>query len=343
MALRLVTHCSSGFADMFFSSETGEVHYLGPEDPKWVSLEGLSYPTIAKPFAPSTYNDCFFSFPRGDIVDGTPPGPGLIYHYTSLDTAKLILESKKLRLSRFANANDEYERSELWFGVYCSENDRSPDVAINVSRELTDRLRTHWCFASFSTDGGGWSQAAAPEIYDSAGWKHPSMWAHYSQRHKKTSDGASRFPGAVLVFERKKLIASALEAYNERTMIYGNIRYVDEGDSELADSFFVNHEDYLKLGADELSGHLLMQFWRSYYLTKFKGWSYESEARLLINLPHDETCFIPIDTALVEVMIGDGATEDELEKAGALADAVGASTGIVRWRNGLPIRVPFER
>lgn len=211
---------------------------------------------------------------------------------------------------------------------------------MELSRDLDRMMRSHWAFASFSNDKGAWETEAALDINDSDGWQHPGMWAHYGGRHRRAGEGT--LSGTVLVFERVALVEAAMAAHKDKALIFGNIRYAEKDDSTARAAMHVSYEKYQELGLAEYGCAHIMQFWREYHLTKFAGWSYENEARLAINASPDEPCFVPFGQALRQVLIGEGATAEEIAEIERLAATHGVQVSGVRWRNGMPVRVPTD-
>lgn len=104
-----------------------------------------------------------------------------------MDAAHKISASQSLRLSRYADANDDHELATRWCNLYCEDENGPLDFAINVGRKLDGLLRHARAFASFSHDGKDWHSTSAPTPDDTDGGQHPSMRTHYS-------DGIIRAP-----------------------------------------------------------------------------------------------------------------------------------------------------
>lgn len=336
MVLRLVALSSSGFTEIYIDDE-GAMRFAGPEPAEIIFLNGLSWPTREVELPYLKRQDCFFLFRSGEAL-GSPCGPGLLHHYTAVEKAIKILDSGALLLSPYMNANDDYERASRWFDIYCPDESGKPGLAIETSKQLDRMFRSRWAFASFSNDQCGWQAHAAPDIDDSEGWQHPGMWAHYGGRHRKANTGA--LAGAVLVFERKEFIDAALIAQRGKALIFGNVRYADKSDATAAAAHRVSFKQLQELGLEDYSSQHFRTFWREYHLTKFGGWSYENEARIAINTSPEEPCFVPFQQSLKHVLIGEGASAKEIDEIDRLGAVHGAQVSGVRWRNGMPVRVP---
>jgi hypothetical protein len=77
-----------------------------------------------------------------------------VYHFTSSARAKLILKSQRLKVTRFSEANDPFER----LGLDCH---RAATPQHTASRDETTGIL---CF--------------------SENWNHPLLWSHYGDRHQ---------------------------------------------------------------------------------------------------------------------------------------------------------------
>ncbi|WP_230482171.1 DUF2971 domain-containing protein [Sphingomonas sp. Leaf21] len=345
MAICFVVLTRKGYADIrvcydgsvLYYGETGEAGEPGAE----IVLEGIQFNTEQVP--PFTNSASVMIVHNDKIVDGIPPTPGPIYHYTNILSAKSIVESGQLRLSPFAKANDDRERQSWWFDVACKDHTAPGLMPIDLSLELSKVLKEPWSFASFSKDTMRWDEEAKGKL-DASGWKQPSMWAHYSRRHQ-TFDGSSG-SGAVLVFDRRELLHSLAIKY-DNPIIMGDIVYFSDSNSlNVRSGFVVNYDEYNATELSLYAGAHLKAHWRSLFLTKYDGWSHEAETRLMINTPHGQERSAPIIPALKEIIIGEGATESEVEGMRTALSGMGSSQPVTisqaRWRNGLPIKLSLS-
>jgi hypothetical protein len=342
MAICFVVLTETGLADVRVGYD-GNVVLCTRTDPesKTLVLNGMSWKVEDAP--PFEHNESVLVTDHGKIIDGTPPEHGPIYHYTSLNSATLILESQLLRMALFARANDDRERQQWFFDVACKDDSAPPLTPMIVSAEMSRALKDAWSFISFSHDRISWPNVVEDKTRENDGWKQPSMWAHYARRHQ-TVDGVVG-TGAVLVFDRKVILSDLANKYDS-PIIMGNIIYYDEGDGQnIRDGFVVDYEQYNALGIGQYVGAHLIHHWKSLFLTKYTGWSYEAETRLMINTPYGEERTAPIERSLREVMVGEGATKEEIarikEAVSRFPDSDRIMITAVRWRNGLPIRVPI--
>ncbi|WP_047686322.1 MULTISPECIES: hypothetical protein [Xenorhabdus] len=80
-----------------------------------------------------------------------------VYHFTTLDSAKLIVRKQKLKVSRINNLNDPFELLSANIG------DKEYRPKIKKQKESANDL---YGIISFSKS-----------------WKNPVQWAHYAERH----------------------------------------------------------------------------------------------------------------------------------------------------------------
>lgn len=325
--------------------DEGELSIDSNGDVKVVSVPhanidlAMSWDTIGRDLLPPRTTNCRFEL--GAMSWGEErPGPGTLFHYTDLRSARSILESRKLRLSAFSSANDDLERGHHRFDLYCSDKS-IPGSAIEISRQFSEQLRKRWRFVSFTNDGSSWAGDPHIPISQSTGWGQPSMWSHYGKRHAR-----DELPqvGAIIAFSRPALIANAVTAFPAGAMIYGDVRYAEPEpyDRAMTEASRIDLDAWNALGATRYGGGWFQHHWGDFYLTKFSGWAHEKEARLLMNDRFDDGAEIPLEGAILEVMVGDGISTESLQEVRALARNVNCLTSIVRWRNGFPRRLPSE-
>ncbi len=342
MAICFVAFTETGLADVRVGYD-GKVVICARTDPEAKSLafNGMAWKVEDAP--PFEHNESVLIAHHDNVIGGTPPERGPIYHYTSLGNATQILEGQFLNMSPFAGANDDRERQQWFFDVACKDDTAPPLTPITVSAEMSRALKDAWSFVCFSHDRVSWADVVEDKTRENDGWKQPSMWAHYAKRHRRI--GELTETGAVLAFDRRAILSQLANKYNS-PIIMGNIIYYDEGDDHnVRDGFIVDYEQYNALGIGQYAGTHLLHHWKSLFLTKYTGWSYEAETRLMINTPYGEERTAPIDRSLREVMLGEGATKEEIaqikEAVSRFPDGDRIMITAVRWRNGLPVRVPI--
>lgn len=345
MAICFVIVTNTGVAEIRITYD-GKVRLYGHEgdDPTVLVTNGVSYSIISDPPPPFEHNNCVMLSNGGQVIFGQPPGFGSIYHYTDVNSAISILGSGELRAGSLLNANDDRERQQWWFDMVCKDHTGPSRQTIELSKKLGRDLKEPWRFISFSNDGVEW--LASEENNNGMGWAQPSMWAHYSKRHRLSGEVAEG--GAVLVFDRRKFLFYITES-TKAPVIMGDIHYFDKEDLSIRRGLLVFEEELEKYDYQEYVGRHLTNHWKSLYLTKYSGWSYERETRVLINAPFGATASAPIASSLKEVLLGDGATDHDMQQALQLVGDLPrkAEDGPVKlykvcWRNGLPIKVPIN-
>ena len=100
-----------------------------------------------------------------------------IYHFTSAETALLyILPTLKLKLSTLVNVNDPKESSlaESW-SLYGDCDLFEKGIVRDEFKYFVNEKCKLLCFSISYRDENGFSES---------GFKHPTMWAHYADKHK---------------------------------------------------------------------------------------------------------------------------------------------------------------
>src|SRR5437016_1533783 len=186
MDLIFVVFGAAGYAEVRISSEDGAVR-ITHGSPKWVALEGISFPTEGAAI-PSLQRPDVEMLPRG----GPARAGEFLFHYTGTDKAlRYILPDARLRLSSFAGTNDPRETRDWLFTLACRAKEAPPGEALRISKDLSRAIKGLTrvaCFCGNSPRG-----AALPELN---GPFHARMWAQYADNHA----------GIALAFDRNKLL-----------------------------------------------------------------------------------------------------------------------------------------
>lgn len=124
-----------------------------------------------------------------------------IYHFTKFETALLyILPSKKLKLTSFLESNDPKENKTFGFWSILLTVDDSEQFTIKQAfKDFLHKNCKQLCF----------SQDYVKKGFYVAGYKHPTMWAHYASNSK----------GICLVIDREKFLEE------NSNLICGKITY----------------------------------------------------------------------------------------------------------------------
>jgi hypothetical protein len=281
---------------------------------------------------PYHHTGCSFIRP----TEALPNDERLLFHYTSTHASLSVLREKVLNISSFASANDDFERAPWLYNVYGDAVKMPVDTAQEISRELSGRLKQAAKFTSFSRNANDGSGNGALSLQEGDGWKHPGMWAHYGRRFEKCATGQID-GGAVLVFHTGGLLTAARHAMPEAALLFGDVKYLPDNEPL---EFAVAYDQYRAIGPDSLAGLQLQADWMKLYFTKYEGWSYEREARLVVSQSAPQIGGIPISEAVRALLLGDGASAVSFQEAERLTKELSIDLYRVRWRNGLPVLVP---
>jgi len=284
----------------------------------------------AQPTPPFIHNACTPLPASVNQLDAARDDAGL-FHFTKLEAARSILISGEFRLSPITRMNDPRESRDWHFDVYCDELNPEPNLALRISGELSGLLRGRAYLASFATDGRPWTERGLANIGDSPALLHPSMWAAYADSHE----------GVVLVFRRNALIRNLITAHATVPKFFGNVRYVS-GDNHEGEPFKVDLPHWRLRGAAGYATDHLNTHWRQLFFSKYDGWIHEREQRFLVFWNDTAmTPAIPINEALVEICIGEAASEELAREVKSLAGQRNINVSRIRWKNGEPVRLPF--
>lgn len=296
-------------------------------DPKWVSLDGIVFPTEETPRTTLERRDV-----RRLAASGIKGRDRVLYHYTSAETAAdFILNAGTLRLGEFSKTNDPRENKDWVFAVVAEKGVLPPGKSIDLSERLGGLLRSGARLACFCVDP---PSATRPlSLSDGRGWGHARMWAQYGGHHS----------GVVLAFDQEKLLANAAASLGGRgSLLFGDVLYVDHNHAGDMWPFVVEYERYKSVGESQFAREHLENHGDWLFFTKHLDWSQESETRLVLFSEQQSDAFVPVDGALLEVCLGEEVDPPIAVKLASLGRAKGASVSRVLWRNGLPIRTPVE-
>lgn len=167
-----------------------------------------------------------------------------LYHFTSFDTGKLILESKCLRFGRLSNMNDIHESSKMVFADGGRHMDRFPSDILEAFYEEIYKHRQ----ISLTTDSD-----------DKDGFDLHQMWGLYADKGE----------GVCLVFDKSNLLrlADMQDVHHDR---------VSYDDSKKLESFCVSHSDTLNEISSEVETRISEIFFH-----KRAEWEHEQEYRLI--------------------------------------------------------------
>ena len=157
-----------------------------------------------------------------------------LYHYTSAETARKILDSGALKLARFRNTNDPKESKDWHFSVGARTN-TGPDhpTAQRMSDWLSAEIKSIARLVCFCTDSGPLTGDNVKDIFK-RGYSKPRMWAQYGQSHA----------GVCMIFKSHEFLAATRERFTkDQLRAYGNVQYANR--SVVPDFFSSDDHPYL--------------------------------------------------------------------------------------------------
>ena len=208
-----------------------------------------------------------------------------LYHYTTFETfVYRILPKMQLKFFPFSSSNDPFEFSRL-FRTYISK------FSLHHHNEIVEeynRQLNKYKFICFSKDKG-----------DIQGFKLPTMWAHYGEKHN----------GVCLEIDIDKLDFSI---FNE-SIIKASVIYdvPDPKDLVLFGSpkQSENAQEFIRRSISE---HI--KDWESTNLfTKLNDWEIENEYRIVYTNDDNDEHYLDINNALTNVYLGIRASQNWLE------------------------------
>lgn len=171
-----------------------------------------------------------------------------LYHYTSFETAKKIIETNCLRFGVLSNMNDLHENDKM---VFVGASDVSPN---NFPTDVLDALHNEiYMYRQISLTADG-------KKGDKEGFDLHQMWGLYAEKGD----------GVCLVFDKNEL-----EKKLEKDDLRGRVSY-----DESVDSFHVSLSNTPNSVGAEVKSHA-----EEIFFHKRKEWEHEQEYRLLRRCP----------------------------------------------------------
>lgn len=250
-----------------------------------------------------------------------------LYHYTKIESLPKIL-ANGLRLSPMSATNDPLE-GRHWRnhqkmvggrGLGQGPTDQDHADADNFFAEV-QKVRLKALSVSFGRDVEVDPNAnPIGEMIDAPqrGYLNPAMWSHYGDGHT----------GACLILDRSRVDAQAAKSlsgfalgsdvvYSRDMRHFAGLWSYEAGQSMEAMSYLSDHAEAL-------------------LFTKNVEWAYENEYRWVhIPTPEAAESFIPIDGALLGMVLGDKVSVEHLADAKRFADDahIRANLAVCDWVN----------
>ena len=264
------------------------------------------------------------------MIDRVKNSQQYLYHYTSSDTARKIIQSGKLRLGRYTNTNDLKE-AKLWhlnFGTNRGQGALegcTSEVSLRVSSYIKHGAR----LLCFSQDEAGLSGDPFQDIF-SRGYAKPRMWAQYAEKHT----------GVCLVFDRNKLDQKIRKQQPDGTVILeGPVQYKNTPvlpDLRRKDPFMINADVLADAGEEEHAKIHVSWFFKELFFEKMLDWGNEAEYRWVVFDDSDEDKFIDFGAALAGIVYGDGTHTEFMDEFMELTENKSVAHLGLKWKNSSP-------
>jgi len=313
----------------------GDVIWTGGDCPvKWAILDGISFPKSGFIPMPLARDDVIRIDDLGSSLGGTNlAGNRYLYHYTKAETAlRSILPSRQLRLSPYSDVNDPREAKEWLFTVVSPEGTLRPRQSIEIGSDMSGRIKGKSRVLCFCSDGFPLRREPRDvELHNTLGWTHPTMWAHYAENHR----------GVVLVLHRQRLLANSIPRLRTKGRLhFGHVFYAPVDHHSGATPLIIEYRSWAARPPEESAVEHLERHRGSLFFTKHTAWAPEQECRIVAFGDVDQYEYIPVDGALAEIIVGEGADVNTMDCCRAFGIEFGVPVSRMFWRNGLPLRVP---
>ncbi|TCM36003.1 DUF2971 domain-containing protein [Kribbella sp. VKM Ac-2568] len=266
----------------------------------------------------------------------------LVYHYTSRESLKAILETGTIRLNTLTGVNDPRERKK-----WTADNLSAPsgdmtggyfNTQLEVDEEIDRYLRQGARIACFTSERQP-SPRSVAGTYFHRGWARPRMWAQYGQHHR----------GAVLAFD-KEALAGELSNWALRegdTASPGPVEYFDRR-LQIPLSGAFESLTAVRAALDEVTSS--SSALHDLYFTKNCDWSSESEFRLVLTLgvasaleAGERPLYLPYRNSLRAVVLGELWDGADWLRSNLNLRRIGADD-VLRcdWDNGEPVLRSYQ-
>jgi hypothetical protein len=277
-------------------------------------------------------------------LDGPTPLGRYLYHYTSSETAFIILSGMTIRMGPYSQTNDPREARE-WFPSMSLQaggnldNDEWWQLCNEVDRAMRSRVHLS-CFTEDYDSG----DPLGAVWHFHRGWARARMWQQYAENHA----------GLCLILDRQKWIDqvetvchtsnAAIEwaGGNDRWIsAHGRVIYEDRPVGADAKTLHFSVEELRRVGATAAADERVRTFFDELYLRKNTDWQSEREFRSLV-FGAKEPVIVPLRTALVGIVVGEHAGTALFDAATSAMASLGRAdvVGRCRWRLGAPQVTP---
>ena len=173
-------------------------------------------------------------------------GDGALFHYTSLESFKKILEDLTLLPSSFERLNDMNEGN-----VHNMNLSQNFMVMYNTDKYIKEKCRIISFSQNYDVNGFG-----------QEGTNHPAMWAHYADNSN----------GVCIVIDKEAFIAKNKNILEKHFCKFEDVEY---------SLFNTPNDEQIDFKA-ETPEEFIMKNWQALFFLKHKDWENEDEHRLFI-------------------------------------------------------------
>lgn len=279
--------------------------------------------------------------PRENVIMNVVSPDRFVYHYTSLETAKIIAGNLTLRMGDFQGTNDPKESKDWHFDLFARGDSALEKIdAGKLSSDLSGAIKRHARVLCFCRDAAGLTGDFVEDISLRGHFK-ARMWAQYGSSHKDACDSNKRglHSGVCFVLDRNKLIEAARESCGEVMLLCnGNVTYRNRPVIPKVEerTYFADVDVLRRVGFE--------RYWRLHacrhasrlFFEKSLDWRDECEFRILALLDAPREVFIDIRDCLSGLFLGEKCDKITAESLiNGMMDR-GVHVMGVSWKNCTP-------
>ncbi|CUH95856.1 hypothetical protein P22_1942 [Propionispora sp. 2/2-37] len=248
-----------------------------------------------------------------------------LYHYTSADKAKIMLETYKIRFGLLEKTNDPRESMEWDFISDINLGEGFPgDLFKHVTKTLTNEIKKRCKIACFTQDYNG-EVYMGESVCANKGFSKPRMWAQYADGHK----------GACIIIDRKALLATIYKDFDKKFVYSENVLYDRISPLEKCFRFNFNKINSPE-SRDKTIDSMIDEYYHSYFFTKNWDWEQEHEFRIAIRAFGEEPINISLDGALKGIVVGADCSNEDAEIIKNVCSIRNLKYEKIKWKNGVP-------
>jgi hypothetical protein len=262
------------------------------------------------------------------VIEGLNSATKYIYHYTSMDTAKIILKSRRLKFGSYMKTNDPKETKHWEFDLGTNEHtDLGKYDMEALGVWLSKELKANTKVACFSLDTEPLTGDHTADIFN-RGFCKPRMWVQYAANHT----------GVCLVFDFQTLDALVREQFSSGLIFGGPVQYVNRSIvTNWEDIAYTINVDYLsRMGPKAYVKWHRQWFFKRLFFEKMTDWKDEREFRWIVCGFESGDLFVELKNALVGIVFGENSEEAEVDAVMEMTSGMGFRRTRLKWKNCSP-------